>query len=764
MAHKKIMDAKIGVTLVFFVAAFVLLVVTISRECEQLAIREAEKNLTGFLLSQRAVREFIEDVQKQEVYRLKKEGLLYREYFSPKLLSSTYIARNIIERQNHELEKTGLAQVYFKFASRNPRNPLNRADSAELALLDDFNAGRLQEYQAVIDRKDEKALYYAIPVGPNKDSCMRCHGDPAAAPQELLDSYGDKAGFHERLGEIRALMSVRVPMQGLLAEARQTVALLSAVAFFLLAGSFGLVMLFFRKIETQTTIAMEKSYYLNSVLQSSTETAIIATDRDGNIRYVNQAAEQLFAIPTEERTGNIFSLCKSVDDDQQQHLHHAVAAARQDGKARLTLHIAERVLEIQLSTIRNSRDNYAGLLLLGQDISGQLRDQEEKERIKARLQKAEKMESIGLMAGGVAHDLNNILSGIISYPELLLRKMPAESELRGYVDGIKQSGIRAAAVVADLLTVARGVASKKEVCDLNALVREYLESPDYLKLMEQSPDVACRNELVGEDLPLYCSPVHIRKCIMNLMINAVEALSEKGQCTLQTGRQVFDDRRAQSFNVQPGEYCFIRLSDTGPGIAENHINKIFEPFYSTKKLGRSGTGLGLSVVWNTVKEHGGVVLVESGADGTTFELYFPLCGEPRDVTESSGPQEEMRGCGETVLVVDDENQLRDIAQTMLKELNYRVIAVSSGEQAIFHLQQQPVDLVLLDMLMEPGINGRQAFEEIIRLRPGQKAVIASGYSESEDVKQTLEHGACGFISKPYSMDELARAVHTALKS
>ncbi|MBN2705649.1 MAG: DUF3365 domain-containing protein, partial [Deltaproteobacteria bacterium] len=234
MLKQRFFDQKIAVTLLFFGLAFVLLSVVIFHECRNLAIGEAEKNLAGFLMTHRAIRSFVEDVQKPEIYRLKREKRLYEEYFSPRLLSSTFIARNVKDAQNRERRSLGLDELYFKFASGNPRNPINQADADELNLLRKFNQGEMIEYKSVVNRGGVSALYYALPISPNRDSCMLCHGNPADAPRELVDQYGDKAGFYEKNGEIRALMSVRIPLAGLLAGARRTAMLLAFVAFVLL--------------------------------------------------------------------------------------------------------------------------------------------------------------------------------------------------------------------------------------------------------------------------------------------------------------------------------------------------------------------------------------------------------------------------------------------------------------------------------------------------------------------------------------------------
>jgi len=395
-----------------------------------------------------------------------------------------------------------------------------------------------------------------------------------------------------------------------------------------------------------------------------------------------------------------------------------------------------------------------GLIVFGRDIT-------EAKKLEHQLRKAEKMKVIGLMAGGVAHDLNNILSGIIGYPELLLLKLPLHSKLRQPIEAIQKSGQRAAAVVADLLTVARGVASIKEPVDLNVLVKEYSTSPEFKKLQSQYPTVAC--QFLSNESPSFtnCSPVHVAKCIMNLVINAFEATSIGGTVTVTVSMKIINSREADTRNLLETEYVIISVSDTGSGISDKDIEYIFEPFYSKKIMGRSGTGLGLAIVWNTMEDHNGKVLVKNEKKGTCFDLYFP-------VSKTSAPPQtanetvQFQGNGEHILIVDDEPYLLDIASQMLNVLGYTVDTVNSGEEAVKFVAQTPVDVVVLDMLMEPGINGYQTLQKIFQLYPDQKAIIASGFSESEDVKATLRIGATGFVTKPYSIEQLGQLVKNAL--
>ena len=391
------------------------------------------------------------------------------------------------------------------------------------------------------------------------------------------------------------------------------------------------------------------------------------------------------------------------------------------------------------------------------DVTEANRVQRAEHELRHRQAQAKKMEAIGLMAGGVAHDLNNILSGIVSYPELLLMQLPPESDLREPLEVIQQSGERAAAVVADLLTVARGVAAARDIITLNDLVEEYLHSPEFKKVKRKG--VEFHTILDPELLNIKGSAVHLRKCLMNLVTNAVEAIEEGGRVTVSTSN-LFQLKDEADFKA--GSYVILTIADNGSGIAPEDLEHIFEPFYTKKVMGLSGTGLGLSIVWNTLDDHGGTVRVKSSHQGTIFELFLPATVEKMEDNGQVMDVNSFRGSGQFILVVDDEKNQRDIATRMLSELGYQVKSVSSGEEAIRFVRKQPVDLLLLDMIMGSGINGCTTYQQILEIYPNQKAVVATGFAHSEDVTRTLAMGAASFIKKPYSLTELSRELAVAL--
>ncbi|HHD64177.1 MAG TPA: response regulator [Desulfobulbaceae bacterium] len=249
---------------------------------------------------------------------------------------------------------------------------------------------------------------------------------------------------------------------------------------------------------------------------------------------------------------------------------------------------------------------------------------------------------------------------------------------------------------------------------------------------------------------------------MNLVTNACEAIIGKGIVSISTQNHVVEETAARELQRSEGEYVIVSIQDTGPGISKHDIDHIFELFYTKKVMGKSGTGLGLTVVWNTLKDHNGKIVVESNDQGTCFQLFFPGTREKDGSRIEKNETTELRGHGEHILIVDDDPDLRNIACKMLQRMGYRVDCVESGELAVAFVKDHPVDLLVIDMIMDPGINGRQTYENILPLYPGQKAVITSGFSKNADVTKTIELVASGYIKKPYSMHQLGHLVAEAL--
>jgi two-component system cell cycle sensor histidine kinase/response regulator CckA len=262
------------------------------------------------------------------------------------------------------------------------------------------------------------------------------------------------------------------------------------------------------------------------------------------------------------------------------------------------------------------------------------------------------------------------------------------------------------------------------------------------------------------------SPIHLTKLVMNLISNAAEAMVDGGDLNISVSNCYIDKaKKLYDGIINEGNYVLLRIQDCGVGISPKNLSKIFEPFYTKKVMGRSGTGLGMAVVWGTVKDHHGHIhMISEEGSGTVFEVYLPITGEEINRQYKDKKIEDFMGRGECILVVDDIQEQREIAGTLLGTLGYSVDQVPSGEEAIEYIKTKSVDLVLLDMIMEPGLDGLDTFKRIREINPDQKTVIVSGYSETERIKEALLLGAGKYLKKPYTLEKIGVTLRLVLDS
>ncbi len=511
--------------------------------------------------------------------------------------------------------------------------------------------------------------------------------------------------------------------------------------------------------------ALQEAY---SIINRSPAVAFLWKNLEGwPVEFVSENVMELFGYAAEEFTSGHVSYAKTVHPDDLERVAKEVTTFSNEIEKTGFVHEPYRIISKDgkvrwiddRTYIRRDKEgkvaHYEGIVV---DITDSMQADEALRENKERLARSKKMESLGLLAGGVAHDLNNVLSGIVSYPDL-----PEDSQFRKAIETIKESGDRAVAIVQDLLTVARGVAITKEPLNLNELIEDYLHSPEFNKLKQFHPMVAVKINLDKDLLNISASHVHIGKVVMNLVSNASEAIKGTGDVTISTVNRYVDIPLRGYDDIDIGEYAVLTVSDDGSGISSDDLERIFEPFYTKKAMGRSGTGLGLAVVWNVVQDHKGCIDVISNENGTTFELFFPITRKKISESGLSIPFKDLKGDGEKILVIDDVASQRDISCKMLETFGYKTKAVSSGEEAVEYLKENTVNLILLDMIMDPGINGRETYKRIIKIHPNQKAIIVSGFAETDDVKETQKLGAGKYIKKPLTIERIGLAVKAEME-
>jgi CheY-like chemotaxis protein len=373
------------------------------------------------------------------------------------------------------------------------------------------------------------------------------------------------------------------------------------------------------------------------------------------------------------------------------------------------------------------------------------------------------MESLGNLAGGVAHDLNNVLGLVVGYAELLLMDVDESSPIRPSLVTIMSGGQRAAAIVQDLLTLARRGVSGRKVLNLNRIIADSQQLPEFKNLSSYHPTIKIKINLEPDLLNISGSSVHLGKTLFNLVSNASESMTKGGIVTIKTANQYLEKPIQGYDEVLGGDYVVLSVTDTGEGIHDADLKRIFEPFYTKKVMGRSGTGLGLAVVWGTVKDHNGYINVKSEeGKGSTFTLYFPVTREDISAEAAAISISEYMGKEESILIVDDVEGQRDLAAGMLRKLNYNVASVPSGEEAVAYLKEHKIDLILLDMIMDPGMDGLDTYKSVLEIHPKQKAIIVSGFSETDRVHAAQSLGAGVYVRKPYLIEKLGLAVKKEL--
>ncbi|HTZ38512.1 MAG TPA: response regulator [Syntrophales bacterium] len=387
-------------------------------------------------------------------------------------------------------------------------------------------------------------------------------------------------------------------------------------------------------------------------------------------------------------------------------------------------------------------------------------DATKKGNIESQLLHARKMEAIGTLAGGIAHDFNNHLQGISGYIQLLMMRGDRDSTEQGWLHQIERSVKRAATLTKQLLIFSRKEESRLEPIDLNEVVRQAAKT-----LALTIPEsISAQLRLASGLASVNGDAVQLEHVIFNLGINAKDAMPHGGKIIVETRNVRLDEAFCRDCaGVTPGNYVELIFTDSGRGMARETMERIFEPFYAAKAEG-SGSGLGLAIVYGIVQSHRGLILCESNLDqGTTFRVYLPAMGR---AAAAAKKEERKRGDyrgTETIVIVDDEPDILDIGQSTLEQCGYRVFTVRSGEEAIdlYARQGDHIHLVILDLGM-PGIGGEKCLQELLRMNPEVKVLIASGYAATQTVHNTLNAGATGFMAKPYRLEEMLKKVREIL--
>lgn len=490
-------------------------------------------------------------------------------------------------------------------------------------------------------------------------------------------------------------------------------------------------------------------------------------DLAGSLVFFNESICRIVGRPARELYGLNYREYTSEEDARS--LYGTFREVYETGRSARSIDLGffrpdgeRRHVEISAALIRNRSGEPMGFRGLVRDITDRKRAEAEKARLEAQLMHAHKMEAVGTLAGGIAHDFNNILQAINGYAQILLmNKKPDDPDYERLVH-LEKAGERASGLIQQLLTFSRKVEGEHRPVSLNEEIRSVK------KLLEQTLPkmIDIRLELESGLWSVKADPVHMEQILLNLACNAADAMPDGGRLTIGTKNVVLDQEYCmRHLETTPGQYVLMTVSDTGAGMDSETVKHIFDPFYTTKDVGK-GTGLGLASVYGIVKGHGGRIRCYSEpGQGTVFRMYLPAARKTREAGGENKNEQKAPATGgnECILVVDDEPTVREMAEEMLGYFGYRVFGAESGEDAIEVFKDSPgaIDLVILDLNM-PGMGGYKCLQALLAIRPELKVLIASGYATDQHARQALSAGAVSFIGKPYHLREMAKKVRGAL--
>jgi PAS domain S-box-containing protein len=501
--------------------------------------------------------------------------------------------------------------------------------------------------------------------------------------------------------------------------------------------------------------AAERGLREASAIIQSSEDAIIGENLEGVITSWNEAAEKTFGYTATEIIGRHASLLLP-SEDAAETTENVSRAAKGEGFRRESTRVCKEGKRLNVwltvSPVRGAHGEVVGVSTIVRDIT-------DRKKLEEQLRQSQKMEAVGRLAGGIAHDFNNLLSVIVGYTYVLQSSLPDDEVLRNSAEQVMNAADKASSLTRQLLAFSRRQVLQPEIIDLN----DILAGMEKMLPRVIGEDIEIRTVPTPDIKRVKADPGQIEQVIMNLVVNARDAMPNGGKLTMETGDVRFNAHDAAAHNVRPGDYVLLAVSDTGIGMDAETRAHIFEPFFTTKEPGR-GTGLGLATVYGIVNQSGGYVWVYSEVGkGTTFKIYFPATSaQPEPSRISREPQIALTG-HETVLLVEDEANLRTLIEQVLGGQGYKVLVANTGEAALELVKQHkgPIHLLITDVVM-PRMGGKQLVDQLAPQRPEMKVIFMSGYTNNALLhNEALQQDAL-FLQKPFTPDVLLKKVRDAL--
>ncbi len=491
------------------------------------------------------------------------------------------------------------------------------------------------------------------------------------------------------------------------------------------------------------------------------------TTPDGSFLNVNEALARIFGY---ESPADVMTSVKDIATDmwreppnRRKMIDRAMA---QDGVVNAEVEFIRKdgstlTANLYVQAVRNADGSVRCLEGFVEDITDRKRAEQDREKLRSHLMRVQKMQAIGTLTGGIAHDFNNMLTIILGYAELLLNETAESDPKHADLAKIVQTSRNGADLIQRLLTFSRQADTQALRLSLNDQIG------DVHKLLLKAIPKMVEIDLVLEDnlATIEADPAQMEQVVMNLAVNGSKAMPQGGKLTIETKNVVLDDEACRTHHgAKPGKYVLLRVSETGPGMDTTTMDRMFDPFFTTKGWdSRKGTGLGLSTVQGVVERHDGFIeCLSNPGDGTTFSAYFPAMGEDVETKELAGGQISRAG-SETILLVDDEESIRELAKRYLERAGYSVIEAGNGMEALelYRNDQETISVIVLDLIM-PQMGGNQCLRELLKINPEAKVIVASGYSSGGSNNESRDLGVKGFVAKPFNMRKLLEIVRDVL--
>ncbi len=738
-----------------------------------------------------SIRQYVEDEIRPVMYEQ-----LGKNKFIPETMSTSFIARAIFTDVQRNFP-----DAILKYASENPRNPSNQAGPEELKIMRYFNSNPYQKTWYGKIKFNGELFFAKFNARRIKETCLRCHGDPKDAPASMIERYGATAGFFWPREGVVALDTVAIPVSKVQAQLSNEIrnnftitgmALLLLIfslfftvqrlvsnrlnaitTYFSVAASSGDYSRLSRlKVQgldeisvlaqSYNTLVEELQRYHNSLYSEkerlnvtlrSIGDGVITTDLEGKIVLINKITEQLTGWSQEEAIGRpVQDVLNILDDETGIPCDNPADMVLASGKivdmADHTALIARDgtryIIEDSGAPIFDNQCKMIGTVLVFRDVTVARKTAGE-------LLKVKKLESVGGLAGGIAHDFNNILAAILGNIELAELSMSSTEEAYPLLQEAKKASIRARDLTRQLLTFSSGGDPVKKTAPIG---KGIIESANFVL---HGSSVSCRFNIPFDLWLVDIDPGQISQVIQNLVINARQAMPEGGQIEINCAN-IVDIKSEYNLDLPNITYIEITIQDNGCGVAEEYIEKIFDPYFTTK---HEGSGLGLAIAHSIINKHDGHIEVTSViGKGTTFTIYLPA-SEQQNIHGTTLKIHEMEHAKEKakILVMDDDKRVRDVAKQMLTRLGHEVLLAWEGNEAVtifseLYKSDKPVDVVIMDLTIPGGMGGKEAIQEILKIDPEAKVVVASGYSNDPVMSNYQQYGFMVSIAKPFMLEEL----------